>query len=246
MVSSMLNEQFTNTSHKVLDGNNCPSQSSDEKEIFNFKKGFKIIDSKRKKKRSKTKKLNITVSPTVTNFGNDIRREYGIMWRNVYNSCDLKLMKNFMDTYYHPEFYYIQRKKTLSGVFKIIIEIIGIASVGNLWFKEMNRSPDLRCELLSNELEINSDGNYKVTANIQITGTSIKPINYKTENNHFYPGKIKSTPDWKPIKSLSSFSNIHPFEVEGVMTMYLDSDCRIYAMDLIVLREESNSPYWGS
>mmetsp|Transcript_17929 Transcript_17929/g.19431 ORF Transcript_17929/g.19431 Transcript_17929/m.19431 type:complete len:347 (-) Transcript_17929:12-1052(-) len=112
---------------------------------------------------------------------NDLRRQYPIMFANVYNSCDydfmMKFIHQFCDLTGHVK---ITDTYAPNGPSSMLIgEAQGVESCVQMWAFHMNDAPDLCFRLQSIRIRVRSDGTSTCEGKYIYSGTAIIYVNPK-------------------------------------------------------------------
>jgi len=112
---------------------------------------------------------------------NDLRRQYPIMFANVYNSCDY----DFMMKFFH-QFCDLTGRVTMRDTYAqngppciLTSEARGLESCGQLWSFRMNDAPDQCFQLQTIRIRVRSDGTCTCEATHKYSGTAIIYVNPK-------------------------------------------------------------------
>lgn len=110
---------------------------------------------------------------------NDFRRNYPIMWVNVFNGCDYQQMMLHLNTYYERNVTIQQRDlrpteiKCMDSRPDINGSACGVPFIAEFWYKAMNVAPDLVCTLKHTFLKVRSDGTSVIKCCFTLTGTKL-------------------------------------------------------------------------
>lgn len=190
----------------------------------------------------------------------DIRRSYGIMFANVYNSVDYGLMTNYIQHFICDDYIYRFSKLGVTKMLKGSKELLG-----QFWFERMMDAPDVKFDFFSDQIKVRSNGTAVLTGNFKISGTKVivqeqnsfpLVVEYyddasdnsnhnNTANNLIdYHGEIDSETSDDSQRSIISLMNtlqdgcsvdfVHRFEIGGVMSLHMDARYMISLVDMSV------------
>lgn len=110
----------------------------------------------------------------------DFRRNYPIIWVNVFNACDYQQMMLHLNTYYERDVTLQQRDLRPPEIKNMDTRpggttgsACGVSYLAEFWFKSMNIAPDLVCTLKHTFLKVRSDGTSVIKCCFALTGTKI-------------------------------------------------------------------------
>eukprot|EP01039_Chlorochromonas_danica_P011201 gene11202-12490_t len=107
----------------------------------------------------------------------DIRRDYAAMFRNVYNSCDQKLMNQYLFQFCRPDSIFRQQcAQEMLAKGKRNLEVLGMKNISAFWRGSMESSPDLSFEVGVTNLRVRSDGTGVISFHFTLSGTSDIPV----------------------------------------------------------------------
>jgi len=121
---------------------------------------------------------NLLYKPRI--LKNDLRRQYPIIFANVYNTCDSNLMLKFFHQFcdIHTGLVTLRDTYSFNGLpHTLTADIHGADNYGRLWSFRMTETPDLYFQLHSIQIRVRSDGTCICQAKYFFSGTSILFVN---------------------------------------------------------------------
>ncbi len=102
----------------------------------------------------------------------DIRRQYGVMFANVYNSLDCEMMKSFTSSYFDSSrFVYFQRDQhIMQGTKHKQFHINSLETFHDFWYLHMHDTPDVVFRLGKMLYKLRSDQSGLIYFQCSITG----------------------------------------------------------------------------
>lgn len=189
----------------------------------------------------------------------DIRRQYATMFANVYNSQNVALMQEFLETYFRKDFIYSQTGRHYQDLEHAkICTIHDFKAVSEFWYEHMLDTPDLVFKLGKVQFKLKSDNTGTVTFQCSITGTRCSlEDRYKQEMALFAKYNVEEkvvdtnrsdfvidpfdTPISEPDRSLIPYVHqyphtmedsdieLSPYAFQGLLTLHLDACSKIFS-----------------
>jgi hypothetical protein len=139
-------------------------------------------------KDSATLTYNLLYIPRI--LKSDLRRQYPVMFMNVFNSCNRDVINGFAEKFFRDDTQFIleapskyrlsvspqKSNASLARYIPVKSFFNGKENCKNLWFDRMNDAPDLRFEVTSVRIKVRSDGTSSCYATYKYSGTSLMHI----------------------------------------------------------------------
>jgi hypothetical protein len=139
-----------------------------------------VVTIQKQKQSRKRKKENIDDGTIVPRLPlpripkQDIRRKYGMMFSNIFNSGDYMLMLSCLNNLVRDDIRFVlqgQGIRAANG--KSRINFNGKLAAGSFWYERMLDGPDVIFDFDGKFIKVRSDGTAVLTGNFRLSGTRI-------------------------------------------------------------------------
>lgn len=120
----------------------------------------------------------------------DIRRSYGLMFANVYNSCDREFAAQFVDRLIPEDYVYVFSKLGTSFLFYLLLYFTEVTliylhlgwsqaltgpkeALTQFWYEKMHEAPDLLFSFDAERIKVRTDATSVLTGTFSIRGTKL-------------------------------------------------------------------------
>lgn len=136
-----------------------------------------LVKSHKKKRLPKPNKApRVNFLPRIPK--RDIRRSYGLMFANVYNSANTELLQKFSNQLVNNNCTFTLRDESSPLEFKK--RLVG-NEVMAFFYQRMFDAPDVLCRFEASKIKVRSDGTATLMGFFRITGTRIFPTSVEQE-----------------------------------------------------------------
>eukprot|EP01040_Poterioochromonas_malhamensis_P012766 gene12766-13992_t len=168
------NESYRKTERiELLRDDSSKSSNSNSNDYKNSKNSMNQCSKKRKFVKIEDNPRSIYYLPRIPR--NDVRRQYAMMFSNVYNSHDWDYMSKFVQTFFHPNVSILFQKYADESKFNEV-ECKGSENALQVWYDAIADVPDLIFNLEKTRIKVRTDGTAVISSTFHVQGTIIDDL----------------------------------------------------------------------